>query len=130
VSIVYFLTVLNPHTMTAKKAIAIIAGVGPGTGTAVAKRFSSIYNVIVLARNPDSYKDAVEEIEKTGGSALGLSVDVTNEESVKDAFKVMEKKFPGLPLAAGVFNVGGKFVKRPFLEQDPDQMLSNLKANG
>src|SRR5437762_1044869 len=116
--------------MSTKKAIAIIAGVGPGTGTAIAKRFSSIYNVVLLARRPESYNGAVEEIEKAGGSALGLSVDVTNEKSVKDAFKAMEEKFPGLPLAAGVFNVGGKFVKRPFLEQDPDQMLSNLKANG
>ena len=35
------------------RPICLITGVGPGTGTAIARRFSEKYDVAMLARNRD-----------------------------------------------------------------------------
>jgi NAD(P)-dependent dehydrogenase (short-subunit alcohol dehydrogenase family) len=75
------------------KLIAVVAGVGPGTGASVARKFAKSYPVILLARNPESYADIEKEINAAGGKAVGISADVTDEESVKRAFVEVEKQF-------------------------------------
>lgn len=50
---------------------------------------------------------------------------------MKDAFRKIEAELlPGLGLAAAVFNVGGKFVRKPFLEVSEEVFLGGLEANG
>jgi NADP-dependent 3-hydroxy acid dehydrogenase YdfG len=77
----------------ASKLIAIVAGVGPGTGAAVAHRFAAHYPVVLLARKAANYEALAEEINKNGGKALGISTDVTDEKSVKDAVSKIEQEF-------------------------------------
>jgi hypothetical protein len=36
----------------------------------------------------------------------------------------------GAQLAAAVFNVGGKFIKKPFLELNEDDFMAGMEANG
>ncbi|KAF3936153.1 hypothetical protein ABW19_dt0201823 [Dactylella cylindrospora] len=115
--------------MASKKALAVIAGVGPGTGTAIAKKFASLYNVVLLARSPSSYETAANEINSSGGSALGLPVDVLDEASVSNVFKTVDEKFPGQPVAAVIYNVGGKFVRKPFLEQTLENFKTGLEGS-
>jgi len=87
----------------ASKLIAIIAGVGPGTGAAVARKFAASYPVVVLARKPDSYNDIVKEINGNGGKAIGISTDISDENSVKDAIVQVEKEFgSGVGAAVGL----------------------------
>ncbi|KZF19499.1 7-alpha-hydroxysteroid dehydrogenase [Xylona heveae TC161] len=100
----------------ASKLFAIIAGVGPGTGASVARRFAQQYPVALLARNPDNYKPIVNEINSSGGKAVGFSADVTDVKSIRNAFEEISKEFGNANLAAAVFNVGGGFVRKPFLE--------------
>ena len=69
------------------KAFAVIAGVGSGTGTSLAHRFAKTYPVALLARKPESYEGLVQEINNSGGKAVGVSADVSSEDSVKAAFK-------------------------------------------
>ena len=71
----------------ASKAFAVVAGVGPGTGASVARRFAQAYPVVLLARNPDNFNSLVEEINKSGGKAIGISTDVSSPDSVKAAFQ-------------------------------------------
>ncbi|KAF3926094.1 hypothetical protein ABW20_dc0110125 [Dactylellina cionopaga] len=106
--------------MATKQALAVIAGVGPGTGAAIAKKFASLYNVVLLARSPASYEATAKEINDAGGNAIGFSADVQDEASVKKAFDEVTKQFPDLPLAAAIYNVGGVFSRKPFLEQSVD----------
>jgi len=75
------------------KLIAIVAGVGSGTGAAVARKFSASYPVVLMARNPDSYNDLVKEINGKGGKAIGISTDVADAKSVKNAVEQIEKEF-------------------------------------
>jgi NADP-dependent 3-hydroxy acid dehydrogenase YdfG len=77
----------------ASKLIAIIAGVGAGTGGSVAKRFAAAYPVVLLARNPDNYESLVKEINGAGGKAIGVSADVADASSLKKAFGQIENEF-------------------------------------
>jgi NADP-dependent 3-hydroxy acid dehydrogenase YdfG len=77
----------------ASKLVAIIAGVGPGTGAAVARKFAAFYPVVLLARKPESYNEIVKEINGNGGKAIGVSTDVSDEKSVKNAIGQVEKEF-------------------------------------
>ncbi|KAK5165536.1 uncharacterized protein LTR77_009065 [Saxophila tyrrhenica] len=98
------------------KAFAVIAGVGPGTGASCARRFASAYPVALLARSPENYEGLVQEINKSGGKAIGISTDVSSEDSVKSAFKKISDEFGGGACAAAVFNASGRFARKPFLE--------------
>lgn len=100
----------------ASKAIAIVAGVGPGTGAAVARKFAAAYPVVLLARNPENFEGLVQEINQAGGKAIGISTDVSSQDSVKQAFGKIEQQYGNAPVAAAVFNASGRFVRKPLLE--------------
>lgn len=98
------------------RAFAVIAGVGAGTGSTLARRFAKEYPVALLARNPGSYESLVQEINNSGGKAIGISTDTSNEESVKSAFKTISQTYDDAPCAAAIYNASGGFVRKPFLE--------------
>ena len=114
----------------ATKAFAIIAGVGPGTGAAVARKFATHYSVALLARRASNYEPLVDEINKSGGRAIGFSTDVTDAKSVKEAIAECEKSFGAAPLAAAIYNVGGRFIRKPFLELSLEEFEAGYEANG
>lgn len=109
------------------KPFAVIAGVGSGTGAWLARRFARAYPVALLARNPESYDSLVKEINDNGGRAVGISADVSNDESVKCAFETIAQAYDHAPCAAAVYNASGGFVRRPFLDtrlEDLDKGLN------
>ncbi|KAI4121965.1 MAG: hypothetical protein LQ338_006062 [Usnochroma carphineum] len=118
------------QALNMSSAFAVVAGVGPGTGATVARKFGAAYPVALLARNPANYEDAVKDIKAAGGKAIGIPTDVTKAESVKDAVAAAQKEFGGDKCAAAVFNVGGKFIRKPFLELNQEEFESGWEANG
>ena len=108
---------------------AVIAGVGAGTGRAVALRFAKAYPVVLLARKPESYNDIVGEITKSGGKAFGVSTDTADPASVTAAFESIKKELPDGKLAAAVYNVSGGFGITPFLESSLETLQTSLAAN-
>jgi len=114
----------------ASKLIAIIAGVGPGTGAAVARKFAASYPVVLLARTPESYNDLVKEINSSGGKAIGISTDVADAKSVQNAAEEIKKEFgSGVGAAAAIFNASGRFVRKPFLELTEDEFFAGLDVS-
>lgn len=95
---------------------AVVAGVGPGTGASVARRFSKAYPIALLARTPESYESLVKEINNAGGKAIGISTDVSSEESVKAAFVQIKSEYQGADCAAAIFNASGPFSRKPLLD--------------
>ena len=83
----------------------------------------------LLARNPHNYESVVREIADSGGKAIGISTDVSNAASVKDAFAQIAQAFPEAPLAAAVYNVGGGFVRKPFLELTEEEFTAGYDSN-
>lgn len=104
------------------KAFAVIAGVGSGTGASVARTFAKKYPVALLARKPQSYESLVKEINEGGGSAIGISADVSNEENVKAAFQKIKEEYKDAPCAAAIYQASGGFVKKPFLDMKLEEL--------
>jgi len=109
---------------------SIVAGVGAGTGRSVALKFAKTYPTVLLARNPENYESIVKEIKESGGQAIGISTDVSSPKSVENAFAEIQKEFKGKKLAAAIYNVGGKFIRKPFLELSLEDYEAGYNANG
>jgi 3-oxoacyl-[acyl-carrier protein] reductase len=73
---------------------AFITGAGSGLGRAQALRFAAEGARIVVADlNTTAANDVVSEIQSAGGTAFAVTVDVTDEESVKTAVECSLEKF-------------------------------------
>ena len=69
--------------MTERKKVAVVAGVGPGIGSALARRFAKAgYAVAMLARN----RDVLDTLEREIDGASGYPCDVGSADSVAHAF--------------------------------------------
>jgi NAD(P)-dependent dehydrogenase (short-subunit alcohol dehydrogenase family) len=84
----------------------------------------------VIARNPDNYNPLVEEINTSGGTALGLSADLSDSSAVSSVFDKISQQFKDAPLAAAVFNSGGGFVRKPFLELTEEEFTNGFRSQG
>lgn len=86
----------------------------------------------LLARKPANYESLVSEIQAAGGKAIGISTDMTDPASVENAFATLHREMggEGAKLAAAVYNVGGSFVKKPFLELSEEAFMTGMTANG
>ncbi|KAJ9149263.1 Diacetyl reductase [Pleurostoma richardsiae] len=115
--------------MASNSFYAIVAGVGAGTGGAVARRFAQAYPVVLLSRKPESYSDIVAEIKQAGGQAFGISADTGDAAAVASAFETIQKELPGKKLAAAVYNVGAGRSFRPFLELTVEDLDSSYHSN-
>lgn len=47
-----------------------------------------------------------------------------------DTFAKIKSAIGDAKLAAAVYNVGGKLVRKPFLELSPDEFAAGYNANG
>jgi len=96
----------------------------------VARRFAQAYPVVLLARKPENYEPTVKEINDAGGKAIGISTDIFDPKSVQSAFGQISKEFGSAGLAAAVYNVGGGFVRKPFLELTIDDYDAGYASGG
>jgi NAD(P)-dependent dehydrogenase (short-subunit alcohol dehydrogenase family) len=111
---------------------AVVAGVGPGTGASVARRFGKAYPLALLARSPENFESLVKEINGSGGKAIGISTDVSSEESVKKAFEEIKKQFGQdgeVGCAAAVFNASGPFSRKPLLEMKVEEFSRSWEVS-
>ena len=71
--------------------VAVITGVGPGLGAALANRFAAAYAVAILARKADYLKALAAEIRKSGATVLDLPCDVSDAAQISKAFSAIRK---------------------------------------
>jgi NADP-dependent 3-hydroxy acid dehydrogenase YdfG len=71
------------------KPVAVITGVGPGLGAALARRFADTYVVAILARSADYLKGLAGDLRQGGGSALEVACDVGDREQLSAAFRTI-----------------------------------------
>ena len=93
------------------KKIAVIVGVGAeeGLGASLCRRAAKAgHNVVVAGRTAAKVEKIAAEIVASGGKAVAIAVDVTNETQVVDMFA----KVGGMDgeLDVVVYNVGNAFV--------------------
>ena len=73
------------------KPVAVITGVGPGLGAALAHRFAANYAIAILARKADYLKTLAAEIRKSGATVLDLPCDVSEPAKITAAFRAIRK---------------------------------------
>lgn len=83
---------------------------------------------MLLSRNTTNFEPLVQEINSSGGQAVGISTDVSDANSVNAAFDQIAKQFPSSQLAAAIFNSGGGFVRKPFLEVTEEEYSNALDS--
>ena len=75
-----------------KNKVVVVTGAASGLGKASVERFVREGASVALLDREDVSKTAAT-IEANGGSALGVSADVSDEQSVADAFDAVMKRF-------------------------------------
>jgi NAD(P)-dependent dehydrogenase (short-subunit alcohol dehydrogenase family) len=109
--------------MTRSLPVALVTGVGPGTGAAIARRFArGGYAVAMLARNQERLDALEREIE----NSRGYPCDVTDEKQLDAAIERVRAEL-GAPKALVHNAVGGAFAT--FLEVDPGALNQNFQVN-
>lgn len=107
--------------------VAIVAGVGPGTGAALARAFAREgYTVGLLSRHAESSDPVAAEIHASGGRTFFVPTDVTKRQSVNDAVATIRSQFG--PVTAIAHNASG-YGRATFLEMDPEQVRQSFEAN-
>jgi NAD(P)-dependent dehydrogenase (short-subunit alcohol dehydrogenase family) len=105
------------------KPIAIVTGVGPGTGSAIVRRFAGGgFRVIALARSPDRIRALAQELTDTHA----MICDVSSASQVADAIAQIRKLY-GSPNVLIHNAVGGGWGT--FLEIDPQMLEHNFQVN-
>jgi NAD(P)-dependent dehydrogenase (short-subunit alcohol dehydrogenase family) len=97
---------------------AIVTGGGRGFGKSIAMRFAAEgASVTVTARTQTELEQTVKEIEAAGGSALGVSGDVTHPEDVAHVVRAAEEKFGPVTILVNNAGIPGPFA--PLFAVDP-----------
>ncbi|MDO8434381.1 MAG: SDR family NAD(P)-dependent oxidoreductase [Candidatus Binatus sp.] len=105
------------------KQVALITGVGPGTGAALARRFSKGgYGVAMLARNRERLSALQAEI----ANSRAYPCDVTDEAQLDATIAAVRAEL-GAPSVVIHNAVGGAFGN--FLEIDPQVLNRNFQVN-
>jgi len=103
--------------------VAVVTGVGPGTGSAMVRRFArGGYAVAMLARTRERLVSLEQEIEHT----RGYPCDVTDEAQLDAAIDKLRAEL-GWPKVLIHNAVGGAFGS--FLEIEPEVLNRNFQIN-
>ncbi|CAO1334695.1 unnamed protein product [Diamesa hyperborea] len=74
--------------------LAVVTGASAGIGAAIVKDLAnSGINVVGLARRTEKIEQLINDLGKTNGKMYAYKCDVSDQESVKAAFKWIEEKF-------------------------------------
>ena len=107
---------------------ALVTGASSGLGRHFAQVLADAgATVVVAARRMDRLKDVAAEIEKSGGKALAVEMDVTSEASVAAAFEGISQAL-GRPCDV-VINNSGMSREGWFREQSEEDWDAVLDTN-
>ena len=103
--------------------VALVTGVGPGTGAAIARRFArGGYSVAMLARS----RDRLDALEREVDHSRAYVCDVTDEAQLDTTIERVRTDL-GAPKILVHNAVGGAFAT--FLEVDPAVLNQNFQVN-
>lgn len=100
------------------KKTAIIAGVGPGLGESLVRKFAQEgCQVGLLARSADYIQTLAQELEQKGLTVLAVPTDITNATQVANSFAQMRDKLGKVDI---LMNHAGNAAWKMFAELTPE----------
>lgn len=117
--------------------VTIVTGASRGLGKAIANGYAREGAKVVVTSRPSSptglsgtAEETASEIRDSGGEALGIACDVTNEDQVKSMVKLVLEQYGKIDVL--VNNAGIMVLNELFLDIDPERwdnlMAVNLKG--
>lgn len=110
--------------------VALVTGASSGFGVHFAKILAEHgARVVVAARRLDRLESLVEEIKRSGGEAEAVVLDVTDSDSIKNAFDAAEARFGVVEIVSNNAGVADAKFAVDIEEKDWDFVLdTNLKG--
>jgi meso-butanediol dehydrogenase/(S,S)-butanediol dehydrogenase/diacetyl reductase len=107
--------------------VAIVTGGAQGISEGIAERLAQEgAHVAIADLNGDKAKAAAEAITKSGGSAIGLALDVAEREQARAAIAATVKAFGRLDV---FFNNAGFNKPLPFMDVDESNFNAIMRVN-
>ncbi|HEY3751543.1 MAG TPA: SDR family oxidoreductase [Pseudonocardiaceae bacterium] len=116
--------------MTIENKVVIITGAGGGIGSATARLLAERGAQVVLAgRDLAKAERVAEQIERAGGTAVAIPVDVTNRDEVIDLVAAVTDRFGRLDVMVNNAGVGPVSYLRELKVDEWDLMVDvNLRG--
>jgi NAD(P)-dependent dehydrogenase (short-subunit alcohol dehydrogenase family) len=105
------------------KVIVVTGGTGILGGSFVKGIADAGGTVVILGRNEKVANERADEINGSGGTALGITADVLNAESLQEARDLILEKFGSID---GLVNAAGGNMPEGVLQPDADIFSMNL----
>jgi NAD(P)-dependent dehydrogenase (short-subunit alcohol dehydrogenase family) len=113
--------------MDTQKPVAVVIGVGPGLGAALARRFAPAYSVAIVARRGDYLKGLAAELGTSGaGSVLDLTCDVSSQAQIAETFRAIRAKLGEVEVL--LYNAGSG-VFGSITQIAPEQYEADWRVN-
>jgi len=85
---------------------AVVAGVGPGLGESLARKFATEgCKVVLLARSADYIDDLADDLPDAG-TGLAIQTDLTEPDQIRDAFEQIRAEFGGIDVLVNHASAG------------------------
>ena len=108
--------------------VSVIAGVGPGLGASLARKFAKQgCRLAVLARSSDFLESLAEEIRQLGTEILAIPTDVGEADQVAAAFKRIRGRLGPVDVLINNASASGPF-SQPFVEIAPESFARGWKV--
>jgi NAD(P)-dependent dehydrogenase (short-subunit alcohol dehydrogenase family) len=112
--------------MADRQPVAIVVGVGPGLGAALARRFAQGYAVAITARKDDYLQSLAREIRTAGGQVLAIPADVSDRAQLEAAFASIRERLG--PPEVLLYNAGSG-IWGTVTEITPEQYEESWRVN-
>ena len=106
---------------------AFVTGGSRGIGSAIALALGKTFHVVVgFANSEDKASDVVKEIVAAGGSASTVQIDISDAESVDNAFTTIEKEYNSVDV---LINNAGVTKDNILPRMKEDEWLEVIQTN-
>jgi NAD(P)-dependent dehydrogenase (short-subunit alcohol dehydrogenase family) len=111
--------------------IALVTGGGSGLGEAAAKAMAAAgAEIILVGRTPDELEEVAEAIRSTGGEALALKADVSDEAQMREAFGRVHSDYGRLDIVFANAGVNGTWAPIDELTYDEWNKTQQINLGG